>query len=84
MSGHARNSAGVRRVRKALEQLGHSDLDVWWEPKGAATEMCGEGGGFMFKSAQSGGTWPLGFSVKDALAEATKRHSLDGSPRPRA
>jgi len=53
-------------IKKALEALGHTNVEVWWEPLMPAIEMGGMGGGFFFTSDQEM-LEPLGYSFKEVM-----------------
>lgn len=55
-----------KKLKKALEDIGHTNVEVWWENLGAAMEMCGPEGGYLFCSDQED-ICPLGYSFNEAL-----------------
>lgn len=59
-------SPNQKKIKKALEDLGHTNVEVWWEPLGAAIEMSGHDGGFFFHSDQEE-LEPLGYSFNEAM-----------------
>lgn len=58
------------KIKKALEEYGHKDVEVWWEPVRSGCEMCGPEGGFFF-SSDLDTLEPLGYSMDDALESLT-------------
>lgn len=64
--GKTNSSPKQKKIQKRLEELGHTDVHVWWEPIGGALEMCGNEGGFFFCSDQEEIN-PLGYSFDDAI-----------------
>jgi hypothetical protein len=56
-----------RKLKVALERLGHTNVTVRWEPIGPALEMCGHSGGYFFESDQATGVNPLGISLDEAM-----------------
>lgn len=65
-----------KKIKKALEEKGHANVEVWWEPLESAMEMCGMGGGYFFHSDQKG-LEPLGYSFNEAMEAIEKRSWLD-------
>jgi hypothetical protein len=55
-----------KKLKDALEVIGHTNVEVWWEPLRPATEMCGMGGGYLFHSDQEDMGW-LGYSFSQAI-----------------
>jgi hypothetical protein len=55
-----------KKIKVALEAIGHTNVEVWWEPIGGAPEMCGPEGGFFFHSDQES-LEPLGYSFNEAM-----------------
>lgn len=51
------------KIKKRLEELGHTNVEVWWEP----VKMCGLDGGFFFSSEECI-LEPLGYSFDEAIA----------------
>ena len=45
-------SPKAKKIKLALEKIGHTNVLVWWENIGMAVEMCGHSGGYMFISDQ--------------------------------
>lgn len=66
------NTPKQKKIKKKLEELGHTNVEVWWEKLQPAIEMCGMGGGYVFCSDQEQ-VFPLGYSLEDAL------YSIDNS-----
>lgn len=54
------------KIKKRLEELGHTDVEVWWEPVRSGPEMCGPEGGFFFSSDENA-IMPLGYSFEEAI-----------------
>jgi hypothetical protein len=55
-----------KKIKKVLEELGHTDVEVWWEPIGGATEMCGNEGGYFFSSEENT-LEPIGYSFNEVM-----------------
>ena len=55
-----------KKIRKRLEELGNTDVEVWWEQLESACEMCGLGGGFFFSSEEFT-LEPIGYSFEEAM-----------------
>jgi hypothetical protein len=55
-----------KKIKKALEEIGHTNIEVWWENLGAAVEMCGMSGGYFFHSDQEE-HYPLGLSFDEVI-----------------
>ena len=55
-----------KKIKKRLEELGNTDVEVWWEPLSAACEMGGRGGGFMFSSSEYE-LELIGYSFEEAM-----------------
>lgn len=53
------------KLKKKLEELGHTNVEVWWEPVSSGGEMCGYEGGVFFHSDQNE-IEPLGYSYEEA------------------
>ena len=64
--GKTNNSPKAKKLKKRLEELGHKDVHVWWEPLGPAYEMCGNEGGYMYVS-NFVDNQPIGYTFKEAL-----------------
>lgn len=56
-----------KKLKRALEELGHTNVEVWWEKLSPAMEMCGMGGGYMFSSDQEE-IHPIGYSFSEAIS----------------
>ena len=54
------------KIKKKLEEYGHTNVEVWWEQLQPACEMCGMGGGYVFCSDQEQ-VFPLGYSLNEVL-----------------
>jgi CRISPR/Cas system-associated protein Cas10 (large subunit of type III CRISPR-Cas system) len=59
-------SPNSKKIKKRLEELGHTEVEVWWEPIGQACEMCGNDGGFFFSSEEME-LEPIGYSFAEAM-----------------
>ncbi|WP_066500004.1 hypothetical protein [Abyssisolibacter fermentans] len=55
-----------KKIKVALEKLGHTNVEVWWENISSAPIMCGPEGGFSFHSDQET-ICGLGYSYKEAM-----------------
>ena len=55
-----------KNLKKALEGIGHTNVEVWWDKLESAMEMCGMGGGYMFCSDQEE-IYPIGYSFNTAM-----------------
>lgn len=55
-----------KKIKTALEALGHTNVEVWWEPLESATEMCGYGGGYFFCSDEMD-LEPIGYSFSEVM-----------------
>lgn len=53
------------KLKKRLEQMGHTNVEVWWEPVSGGCEMGGYDGGVFFHSDQNE-LEPLGYSYEEA------------------
>ncbi len=60
------NTPKQRKIKKALEDIGQTEVKVWWEPVSGSFEMGGMDGGFMFKSEEEG-IQQIGYSFDEAL-----------------
>lgn len=65
--GKTNSSPRAKIIKTLLETKGHSDVHVWWEPFGAAMEMCGNSGGFMCVTKELAAIEPLGLSFNEAV-----------------
>lgn len=54
------------KIKKRLEELGHTEVEVWWEPVRNGPEMGGPEGGFFFSSNEDS-IEPLGYSFIEAM-----------------
>lgn len=54
------------KLKRRLEELGHTKVEVWWEPVRNGPEMCGPEGGFFFSSEENI-LEPLGYSFEEAI-----------------
>ena len=59
-------SSKAKKIKKKLEELGNTDVEVWWEPIESAMEMCGNGGGYFFSSEEYT-LEPIGYSFDEAM-----------------
>lgn len=56
------------KIKKRLEEIGHTGVHVWWENLGPAVEMCGPSGGYMYMSDQTYQfQTPIGLSYVEAM-----------------
>jgi len=55
-----------KKIKVILEDMGHTNVEVWWETLGSAPEMCGNDGGYFFRSDQNHHE-PLGYSFNEAV-----------------
>ena len=60
------SSPKAKKIKKRLEELGNTDVEVWWEQLESACEMCGNGGGYMFSSEEFS-LEPIGYSFDEAM-----------------
>jgi hypothetical protein len=70
------NTSKQKKIKKKLEELGHTNVEVWWDKLQPACEMCGMGGGYIFCSDQEQ-IYPIGYSLEDALYEIENHKWLD-------
>lgn len=59
-------SPNQKKIKKALEVIGHTNVEVWWDKLEPAVEMCGIGGGYMFSSDQEE-IYSIGYSFNRAM-----------------
>ena len=59
-------SPKCNKLKKKLEENGHTNVYVWYERMGGAVEMCGCSGGYMYVSDQAE-IYPLGYSFNEAI-----------------
>ena len=59
-------SQKCQKLRKKLEENGHTNVFTWYEKLGSAMEMCGCSGGYMYTSDQST-LEPIGYSFEEAI-----------------
>lgn len=55
-----------KKIKKRLEELGNTNVEVWWEQIGPACEMCGNEGGYFFCSEEYAHV-PIGYSFDEAM-----------------
>jgi hypothetical protein len=60
------NTPKQKKIKIALEEIGHTNVKVWWENLTPAIEMCGPGGGYCFISDQNS-MGLLGYSFTEAM-----------------
>lgn len=60
------NTPKQKKIKKRLEELGNTDVEVWWEKLESACEMCGMGGGYFFSSEEYC-LEPIGYSFDEAM-----------------
>ena len=65
-----------KKIKKALEEKGHTNVEVWWDNLEPAMEMCGMGGGYSFHSDQEE-LEPLGYSFDEAMEAIEEWSWLD-------
>lgn len=65
-----------KKIKKALEEKGHTNVEVWWEPLEPAMEMCGMGGGYFFHSDQEDLN-PIGYSFDGVMKSIEEYSWLD-------
>ena len=68
-------SPNQKKIKKALEEIGHTNVEVWWDKLQSAMEMCGMGGGYMFCSDQEE-IYPIGYSFDSAMEFITNANYL--------
>ena len=59
-------SPKCKKIKKKLEENGHTNVFVWYERLGAAMEMAGCSGGYMYASDQEA-IIPIGYSFEEAM-----------------
>jgi hypothetical protein len=64
-------SPKCKKIKKALEENGHTNVFVWYESIGPAAEMCGESGGYMYTSDQKE-LQAIGLSFAEAMDTVAK------------
>lgn len=64
--GKTNNSPKAKKIKNRLEELGHTDVHVWYEPFGPAYEMCGNSGGYMYTSNYLD-IQGIGYTFKEAM-----------------
>lgn len=64
-SEHVNESRNQIKLKKKLEELGHTNVEVWWEVVKGGYEMGGYDGGFFFCSDVCSYE-PLGYSFNEA------------------
>lgn len=62
---HVNESRNQKKLKKLIEQLGHTSVEVWWEAVRGGYDMGGYDGGFMFCSDICT-CEPLGYSFEEA------------------
>lgn len=65
-----------KKIKKALENLGHTNVEVWWETLEPSCEMCGMGGGYFFTSDQEE-LDALGYSFSEAMDAIDRENRLN-------
>lgn len=67
------------KLRDKLEELGHTNVEVWWEPVSGSSDMGGYDGGFIFCSDTN--TYePLGYSFDEAWEYLCDSPWFDNTP----
>lgn len=56
----------AKKIKKKLEELGHTNVKVWWETICGGCEMCGYEGGWFFESEENS-IEPIGYSFEEAM-----------------
>lgn len=75
------NSLKARKLKKRLEELGHTNINIWYEPVRRGCEMGGyEGGWFFTSSTVTENTEDnyfdvLGYNIEEAL-EAVENYDI--------
>lgn len=64
-------SPKCKKLKKKLEENGHTNVFVWYESLGPAVEMCGESGGYMYCSDQRD-IEAIGYSFDEAMDVISK------------
>jgi len=64
-SEHVNESRNQIKLKKKLEELGHTNVEVWWEAVKGGYEMGGYEGGYLFCSDVCT-CEPLGYSFDEA------------------
>ena len=59
-------SIKCKKIKKKLEENGHTNVFVWYERLGTAVEMGGHSGGYMYTSDQIE-IEPIGYSFEEAM-----------------
>jgi hypothetical protein len=59
-------SPKCKKIKKKLEENGHTNVFVWYERIGSAVEMGGNSGGYMYTSDQSS-LEPIGYSFEESM-----------------
>lgn len=59
-------SPNQKKLKKRLEELGHTNVEVWWETVRGSLEMSGAEGGVFFSSDQCE-LEPVGYSYEEAF-----------------
>jgi len=65
-SDKVNTSRNQLRIKKILEKIGHTTVEVWWEPVGRGYEMAGPDGGVFFTSDQYDYINPIGYTFTEA------------------
>lgn len=69
------NTPKARKIKKRLEELGHQNVEVWYEPVRRGCEMSGYEGGWFFcskiideiENIEDTYFEPIGYSIEEAL-----------------
>lgn len=63
------------KLKRKLEELGHTNVEVWYEPVRRGPEMCGPEGGVFFCSEQEM-LMPLGYNYEQARQFVEKNYAI--------
>lgn len=67
------NTPKAKKIKKILEELGHQNVEVWWENIRSGSEMSGYEGGWFFcsntltENTEDDYFEPLGYNIEDAM-----------------
>ena len=77
------NTPKAKKIKKRLEELGHKNVEVWYEPIRSGVEMSGYEGGWAFCSDNCDDDYEsyfdpcLGYNFEEAL-EAVEDYDIRG------
>ena len=70
-------SPKCKKIKKKLEENGHTNVFVWYESIGMQAEMGGNSGGYMYVSDQEQ-IEPIGYSFEEAMEAINSNwHKVD-------